>query len=329
MQNDTCFTKNPPLVQGVYKKDGRLGDGHEEVTHSQVHDEKIRRSPQLLVAGTQDEQHITSLDLSDADFKQMSKLIIYHLTIDMDVTWLPFCPLIHSAKSTWDSDHLQTWGWFGSHELIGRRLYPSYGFFVFDYGSNMQSSMVEHSMWKRLRQTDLFNSCIDLSSSWEIAGLFSQYWTPAGYREDSGLSGQACDIRGLLPKQQRPVLSFFFFTNTAPTKRHHKVSDCLGPLSHSDTDWGSFFHHRLTTDRSFLWGSRERLVPSTRSKRRHFSDLHTPQHLHISASPPRQFHMWNRSKTRVRWRCESSASYFWRDLECWYLLPNDGSWTWG
>lgn len=47
---DTRFTKDPTLVQGVDEEDGRLRDGHEEVADRQVHDEKIGRSPQLLVA---------------------------------------------------------------------------------------------------------------------------------------------------------------------------------------------------------------------------------------------------------------------------------------
>lgn len=49
---DTCFAKDPALVQGVDEEDGRLRDGHEEVADGQVHDEEVGRRAQLLVAGT-------------------------------------------------------------------------------------------------------------------------------------------------------------------------------------------------------------------------------------------------------------------------------------
>lgn len=49
---DTCFAKDPALVQGVDEEDGRLRDGHEEVADRQVHDEEVGRRPQLLVAET-------------------------------------------------------------------------------------------------------------------------------------------------------------------------------------------------------------------------------------------------------------------------------------
>lgn len=41
----THFTKHPFLVQAVDEEDGRLSDGHEEVTHGQIHDEVVRRRP--------------------------------------------------------------------------------------------------------------------------------------------------------------------------------------------------------------------------------------------------------------------------------------------
>lgn len=46
----TCFPKNPPLIEAVNKKDGRLCDGHHEVADGQVHDEEVGRCPEFLVA---------------------------------------------------------------------------------------------------------------------------------------------------------------------------------------------------------------------------------------------------------------------------------------
>lgn len=50
----TCFTKNPAFVKRVDKEDGRLCDGHEEVTDGQVHDEVVWRRPQVLVTAIHD-----------------------------------------------------------------------------------------------------------------------------------------------------------------------------------------------------------------------------------------------------------------------------------
>lgn len=49
----TCLPERPFLVQTVDKEDGGLCDGHEEVTHSQIHDEVVGRCPELLVTETE------------------------------------------------------------------------------------------------------------------------------------------------------------------------------------------------------------------------------------------------------------------------------------
>lgn len=51
----TCFSKNPFLVETVDKEDRGLCDSHEEITHCQIHDEIVGRSPELLVTEIQKE----------------------------------------------------------------------------------------------------------------------------------------------------------------------------------------------------------------------------------------------------------------------------------
>lgn len=46
----TRFPKHPLIVEGVDEEDGCLGEGHEEVTHGQIHYEVVRHTPQLLIA---------------------------------------------------------------------------------------------------------------------------------------------------------------------------------------------------------------------------------------------------------------------------------------
>lgn len=46
----TCFSEHPLGVKRVDEDDGGLGEGHEEVTHGQIHNEVVRQTPQLLIA---------------------------------------------------------------------------------------------------------------------------------------------------------------------------------------------------------------------------------------------------------------------------------------
>lgn len=48
----THFSEHPLLVQTVDEEDGRLGEGHEEVTEGQIDDEVVWEAPQLLVTGS-------------------------------------------------------------------------------------------------------------------------------------------------------------------------------------------------------------------------------------------------------------------------------------
>lgn len=45
----THFSEHPLLVETVDEEDGRLGEGHEEVTDGQVYDEVVWQAPQLLI----------------------------------------------------------------------------------------------------------------------------------------------------------------------------------------------------------------------------------------------------------------------------------------
>lgn len=45
----THFSKHPLLVETVDEEDGRLCEGHEEVTEGQIHYEVVWQAPQLLI----------------------------------------------------------------------------------------------------------------------------------------------------------------------------------------------------------------------------------------------------------------------------------------